>query len=405
MAESGAAGVVLPRSALTAQGLTSWRKVVLEQGRFHDATILLNSRNWVFDEVHPQLWIALTALRKGTQFSGEATTRGPFGSMDSYARGIADRPARIPVAGLLQWSDVASFPLIPSPRAGDVYLKMRQHSRFDSPLHPWKARPVREFDATNDKHLMILDPKGRKGLWPVYGGESFNLWEPDTGRYYAWIDPKVATDHLLQKRRSQARTRSSAFYGMPPEWINDPESLSLLHPRVVFRDVTQANNLRTVLVALVPPRVALTNKAPYLLSGENHIRDEAFVLGVMASIPFDWVARRHVEVSLNFYVLNSLPVPLLDSSEPLRRRVEEVAGRLAAVDERYAEWASVVGVKVASVKSESERQGLIYEIDALIAKLYGLDESDIRVIFETFHVGWDYQERLDAVLHHFRKLR
>ena len=30
------------------------------------------------------------------------------------------------------------------------------------------------------------------GLWPVYKGASFNLWEPDTGKknYYAWVKNK-----------------------------------------------------------------------------------------------------------------------------------------------------------------------------------------------------------------------
>jgi hypothetical protein len=26
-----------------------------------------------------------------------------------------------------------------------------------------------------------------------------------------------------------------------------------------------------------------------------------------------------------------------------------------------------------------------------------------KIIFETFHEGWDYRDRLDAVLKHFRK--
>lgn len=55
--------------------------------------------------------------------------------------------------------------------------------------------------------------------------------------------------------------------------------------------------------------------------------------------------------------------------------------------------------------SAAERDGLIAELDAAVALLYGLDASDVRHIFETFHVGWDYADRLTAVLGHFAKLQ
>jgi len=186
--------------------------------------------------------------------------------------------------------------------------------------------------------------------------------------------------------------------------IEDVKTLPVLQPRIAFRDVARATDSRTVIVGLVPPQVGLNNKAPYLLFPNNSFRDQAFVLGIMSSLAFDWVARRHVEVSLNFFVLNSLPVPLVDVDSALRREVEITAGRLAASDKSFAGWAKAVGVEVGSVKSESDRLRLICELDALVAKLFGLDEADLSVIFETFHVGWDYRERLDAVLGHFRKL-
>ena len=46
---------------------------------------------------------------------------------------------------------------------------------------------------------------------------------------------------------------------------------------------------------------------------------------------------------------------------------------------------------------------LICELDACVAHLYGLDESDLAVIYETFHKGADYSERHAAVLDHFRR--
>ena len=80
----------------------------------------------------------------------------------------------------------------------------------------------------------------------------------------------------------------------------------------------------------------------------------------------------------------------------------EIAGRLAAVDDRYADWAAEVGVPVGSVKTPAEKDDLIAELDALVSLLYGLTEDQVEHVFATFHRGWNYEARLDAVLTHYR---
>ena len=120
----------------------------------------------------------------------------------------------------------------------------------------------------------------------------------------------------------------------------------------------------------------------------------------------DWLVRRVVELNLGFYIFNNLPVPDVGFYPPgsVEARVVEIAGRLASPDERFADWAKEVGVPVGSVKSESEKQGLIHELDACVARLYGLDEDDLAVLYTTFHANTDYSERHAAVIEHFRRL-
>jgi hypothetical protein len=98
-----------------------------------------------------------------------------------------------------------------------------------------------------------------------------------------------------------------------------------------------------------------------------------------------------------------MPVPRADPYHPWRERVVEVAGRLAAVDDRYADWASAVGVPVGSVTTQAEKDNLIAELDALAALLYGLDEDQLIHVFATFHRGWDYAPRLEAVREHYTR--
>ena len=104
---------------------------------------------------------------------------------------------------------------------------------------------------------------------------------------------------------------------------------------------------------------------------------------------------------MSYGVLNAMPVPRPEPQHPLRQRVVEVAGRLAAVDDRFADWAAAVGVPVGSVTTQVEKSGLIAELDALSALLYGLDEDQLTHVFATFHRGWDYTPRLEAVQAHY----
>ena len=171
-------------------------------------------------------------------------------------------------------------------------------------------------------------------------------------------------------------------------------------PRIAFRDVTNRTNQRTVIACLVPPEVFITNKGPYLLWPRGDEKDQAFLLGILCSIPLDWYARRFVETNVNFFIINPFPVPRPERDDARWRRVVDLAGRLACPDERFAAWAEAVGGACGPLAAD-EKDDMIHELDAVAARLYGLGEAQLVHVFETFHEGWDYDERLNGVLRHF----
>ncbi len=241
-------------------------------------------------------------------------------------------------------------------------------------------------------------------FWPVYKGASFDIWQPETGEYYAWADPDQAQNHLFKKRIRQAKTKSSAFYGLSQEYLQDRSNLPCLAPRIAFRAVTCKTNRRTMLACLIPPKVFLTHQAAYLFFNPNNVQEEAYTLGVLCSVPFDWHARRVVETNFGFHIFNNCPVPRPPNDHHLKQRVIFLAGCLAAVDERFDEWAKQVGVPVGSATAE-KKADMIAELDAAVALLYGLNESDLRIIYDTFHTSVDHLPNLETVLGHHRNLR
>jgi hypothetical protein len=392
----GCIGVVLPRAAMASTGMTAWRLAILDAGEFIEIGLLVNNKGWVFEDVHPQWTTALVSISKTGIPGQDIAVHGPYKSLEAYRSGIRLPPVLLPAAGLRQWTTGAALPLIPSPAAADVFLKMREQPRLDRNAG-WRLRPVMcDLHGAADKDQMIFSPSSAEGLWPVYKGGSFNLWQPSTGEVYAWVKPAAITK-LLQSRRVNAVSKSnSVFHALGVKWAADKSTLPCLRPRIAFRDVARATDSRTVICALIPGEVVVNHKAPYMLRLQGDERDEAYLLGFMSSIPFDWYARRVVENSVSFDLLNAFPVPRPERTTYLWREVVSIAGRLAAVDARYSEWAKVVGVPVESL-TDTDGEEMLARLDAAVALLYGLDRRQVAIIYETFHEGWDHHTRLAAV--------
>jgi hypothetical protein len=250
---------------------------------------------------------------------------------------------------------------------------------------------------------MDFEGKPTKAKWPVFAGESFDLWTPDRGRYYATADAKALLAHLQEKRLTSARRAGSVFAGFDPRTLNDPTTLPSRSARIAFRDVTRATDSRTVRAALIPPNVFLVHNAPFLVWPRGNRSDEAFLLGVLSSLPLDWYARRFLETHLTFEVFNSLPIPSVSRAHTLRQRTVDIATSLAAQDDRYAKWSLDLAYAPTRLR-QVQHDELVAELDACVALLYGLKREEVEHLFETFHEGWDYATRLSRVVWYFHEL-
>ena len=153
----------------------------------------------------------------------------------------------------------------------------------------------------------------------------------------------------------------------------------------------------------MPPNTCAQDGAPVLVRVKGEELHEAYLLGILSSTIFDWQARRWVELNMTFGVAGRLTVPKFNRDQSLDLRLVEITGRLAAIDDRYSDWAEKVGVPVGSVKSQSEKEDLVAELDAVVAHLYGLDTDDLKVIWDTFHTTVDHLPNFEAVLDHFER--
>jgi hypothetical protein len=251
--------------------------------------------------------------------------------------------------------------------------------------HPTlKARRIyADVETTRDKGIYGA-PESGSDTWPVYGGDSFDIWQPDTGTYYALTTRRQALDVVQRKR---VNSPSTSPYGvMPRTWRDDVATHPCLHPRIAYRDITNRTNMRTLVVALIPPHRVLVQTAPWVLWTDpaHPVSHEAFLLGVMSSIPADWWMRRFVEGHVDEEAFASLRVPDTDPAVGLGASVAALAGRLACSDDRFAAWAACLGVACGPLAPADKRR-MIEELDAVVARLYGLTTDHLIHIFDTFH--------------------
>jgi hypothetical protein len=316
-------------------------------------------------------------------------------------------PTKFGIEEVRSWTDISSLPLLPRDDSFAVFNKFTQFPRFDDTTESsWHAIPYAELHATADKPIMKFTSIDSELFWPIFKGESFYIWDNDRGidSYYAWSNKEEIVPYLIEKTISRSATKKSAFNKLRELGV-DFQDLGIhqfSRPRIAFRAVARATDSRTFIVALIPPNVSVTHQANVLLWIKGDELDQSYVLGIQSSLPFDWYARTFVELNVAYYFSNAFPIPRPTRDNPLWKRTVQLSGRLASPDERFAEWAKKVGVEWGALEPD-EKNDMIYELDAVVSHLYGLEEKHVRHIFETFHEGWKYDERLDAVLKHYRE--
>jgi hypothetical protein len=307
--DHGRIGVVLPRSAFSAKGSSSFRKALFGQASIDELCYLINSSGWVFDDAEMRYTIVLTAIDKDTaELNRHVCLRGPYRSLDRFQAGVQRDAVEFPMSEVVSWTVTAALPLLPEDESAEVFSQLRKSPRLDfDDGKSWRARPHRELDATNDRKVMVLQDEKPDGHWPVFKGASFDIWDADRGRYFAWGDPAVLIPHFLQKRQNSKRRRNSVWFDFslqPAKWFNDETTLPCFRPRIAFKDVVRNTDSRTMKVGLIPPNVFITNTGPYFLWIRGDEQDEAFLLGVLSTISLDWYSRRFVELHMNFFILN-----------------------------------------------------------------------------------------------------
>jgi hypothetical protein len=389
----GRMGLVLPRNAMSASALTPWRSEILLRGGFESVVFASNRKEWLFAGVDERQSVCFVTISKSPR--NQILVAGPIHNRKQLET-VETNSLEIPVEEFRKWSDSLAFPLVNDERALNVFRTFQLSPKVLTTLQDGtRIRAYCELHATNDGNLFSTDLVSDESKVPIWGGSSFNIWDPNFGG--AWARSKVPNIREILKERfiRASGNKKSPYFGWSPD-----SDLQMDYPRVAYRWVTNRTNQRTTIACLIPAGAAV-NSAPVFVFPKGSNKVEAFLLGVISSVIFDWQARNVVEGNLTFELLGNMACPWDKLDTDLGLRVIEISATLACVDERFDDWIHQLGFERSKGLSSDEKEAYVAELDALVALMYRLSEEDVEYMFSTFHRGWDYRSRLDKVLEYY----
>ncbi|MEY8535388.1 N-6 DNA methylase [Blautia pseudococcoides] len=246
----------------------------------------------------------------------------------------------------------------------------------------WKVSFKRELDMTMDSDKFVKEDElqENKRYLPLYEGRMVHQYNSSkkvyirgTGRTALWEKNKNNKEGVIQPQ----------YYVEEDRCRNIPQIF-----RASYCDVTGQKNVRTILASLIKERAVCGNKVPTCeFYPSNDITFHLYWISLANSFIIDWMMRKKMTITLNFYHWFQIPFP-----------------KLASTDKSFkclVAWSALVlekmnGYKLLSYISDKEIVDIYYananeniwklrlKIDRLVTDIFGLNSTEIACILYGF---------------------
>ncbi len=312
------------------------------------------------------------------------------------------------------------------------------HPRFEATSHEsssWYVNLNREFDMTNDlKHFMSLDATrsfllNKKEL-PL---EKVSREILSRGSALVWNET-MDTPSVFPLYEGKMIWQFNPFFAPARYWVRFPPpkplksvgTRNILPYRTAFRAISGSTNERTLVACVLPPAYHGNTLQSLMITINrkneqfNEEMIQLYSCGLLNSLVLDWLIRLKVSSGLNYHFVHSLPFPRLTSRDWIFRQLIPRIARLSCLTADFAilwektfrdDWMPEI-VETSALKDwellsskwdprkmardfvmfkKEMRDGktraiLRAEIDALIARLFKLDEDELVHVLNSFPV-------------------
>lgn len=382
LSNDGICGYLVPSGIYTDRGSTGLRRLLFNQTKLMEIASFEN-RKGIFSNVHRSYKFAVVLFEKG---STSSEFRAFFYKLNLESLQNSNEFLDIPIE-LVKELSPETYSVMEFREQLEVELmkKLVNFPKLSEEINnSWNLRFMTDFHLTNDNHLFNYEEKG----FPLFIGRTINQYTIN-GDFDKYIEEEKALGKYFQWENSRISRLLKGY--------NDGKSHSPVeYYRFGCRAVASSTNKRSLISTVIPKNVACGNSLlvsePYTLEIKSeHItrvpnyttKELVVIVALMNSFVVDFVLRRKISANVNMFYLYQLPVPRLTEDEMYFEELMKRSAALIAVDSYYDELKSEVGIKVGEIGKEV-RQLLQNQIDAYVAKIYGLNRDEFLYVLSTF---------------------
>lgn len=382
--KNGTLAYIIPASFYLSEGATGLRHFLLENGTIE---YLLNFENkkHIFD-IHPSFKF-IVLIYKFNKKPGQIK-HAIFDMVDVYKidYSIVSETESISFSRSfleLCSKDYWAIPECKSAKERDIlekiFLKYPALGKRKKGL--WNISFCREFDMTMDsnKFHRSTELKNVDRYLPLYEGRMVHQFNSSKKKY------------VKGTGRTAVWESNISYSGdiEPQYYIREEDCTSINRRyRAAYCEITGQKNVRTVLASIIGPNAVCGNKVPTVSFDNDTLDLHLFWVGVANSFIIDWIIRKKVSITLNYYHWLSVPFPRISSSD---NRFNKIAA-LSAV--------ALIRINLFSFENLIINQSVIdymddygeftiekirLYIDMIVAELYDISSD------EMIHILYDFK--------------
>jgi hypothetical protein len=236
---------------------------------------------------------------------------------------------------------------------------------------------------------------------PLYEAKMIHHYDHRWATYEDHVGDKDSRNLLLSEKENPN------LEVMPRYWVPEQDMIDRLDAKgwtrawlIGWRDICRATDERTVIASAIP-RSGVGDKFLLMLPSVSH-QQQAALIAILSSLAFDFVARQKLGgTSLKYFTMKQLTVPPPEalSSRDLSFITPRVL-ELTYTSHSMKPFAEDLGYSGPPFAWNEHRRALLRaELDATVAKLYGLTRDQLRYILDPTDVyGADYPSETFRVL-------
>jgi hypothetical protein len=245
----------------------------------------------------------------------------------------------------------------------------------------------RMINMTADSHLLYAEKE--KEFLPVYESKLIQQYDH---RYATFQDTTPEQQQSGSARLVRADEKSNIDFEIQPRYYSPRQTMLEKNERwgwpnnwyFAYRVISSSTNERCSIASIIPK--SIVSYSAYLIFIEN-IDDVLLHLANMNSFWFDFTVRTKVTLNFPPVILEQCPYIKADSLDRVAvERIKELVVDLSYTAKDLDEFGEVFGRTKPKQWNHEERFRVQCEIDGILARVYGLDESDIDYVLDTFSI-------------------